>query len=275
MLIHNFGAVDWRGRGNFGSKTEIGGRMASGAPCGVALVTGASRRIGRVIVERLAQEGYAVAVHASPHSKDEADRVAQGIAQNAGRAVAVSCDLAQSAKLDDLLAAVQDALGPVTLLVNNASIFEPDDVRNFDGAALDRHVAINLRAPIALASFFARRLPADREGCVINVIDQRVLTPGPDFFSYTLSKSALWTATRTMALAFAPRIRVNAVGPGPTLPNKTEGEDGFAREIAAAPLQRPVTPASIAEAVVYLAKAASVTGQMIAVDSGQHLRPTR
>ena len=132
-------------------------------------------------------------------------------------------------------------------------------------------MAVNLRAPVQLSSAFVAALPAGREGCVVNIVDQRVWRLNPRFFSYTLSKSALWTATQTMAQAFAPRVRVNAVGPGPTLANNMDGAEGFAREAAAVPLGRAVEPGEIADAVLYLARARGVTGQMIAVDGGQHL----
>ena len=239
-----------------------------------ALVTGGARRIGRAIVERLALEGYAIAIHASERSRAAAEDLAKTLRSQGKRASVVCGDLVEPAAVADALERATRQVGPIALLVNNASVFEPDSAESFDPAALDRHIAINLRAPVHLASLFARALPDDREGCVVNVLDQRVWRLTPDFFSYTLSKAALWTATRTMALAFAPRIRVNAVGPGPTLPNATEGEDGFAQEIAEAPLRHAVAPDSVAEAVVYLAGARSVTGQMIAVDAGQHLGAT-
>jgi NAD(P)-dependent dehydrogenase (short-subunit alcohol dehydrogenase family) len=163
------------------------------------------------------------------------------------------------------------ALGPLTLLVNNASLFEDDRAESFDLDLFDRHMAINLRAPLQLARDFAAQVPAHQEAAIINIIDQRVWRLNPLFFSYTLSKSALWSATQTMAQAFAPRIRVNAVGPGPTLANHMQGADTFAREALATPLARAIDPTEIANAVCFLAQARGVTGQMIAVDGGQHL----
>ncbi|HUZ66375.1 MAG TPA: SDR family oxidoreductase [Beijerinckiaceae bacterium] len=238
---------------------------------GAALVTGGSRRIGRAIAERLAALGYALAVHASPRSLPEAQEFVAKLRESGVRAEAFCCDLADVKAIAELIPAASAALGPITLLVNNASIFEDDSAENFDCVSFDRHIAINLRAPVHLVSLFAAALPDDREGNVVNVIDQRVWRLTPEFFSYTLAKSALWTATRTLAQTFAPRIRVNAVGPGPVLPNGAEGEAGFALEIAEVPLRSAVTPAEIAGAVAYLASARSVTGQMIAVDAGQHL----
>jgi NAD(P)-dependent dehydrogenase (short-subunit alcohol dehydrogenase family) len=238
---------------------------------GAALVTGGSRRIGAVIAEALAREGYAVGVHASPRSIGAAEALIANLRSAGGEAAVLSADLAAPDSGATLMRAARDVLGPVTLLVNNASLFESDALRDLDPDLFDRHIAVNLRAPVLLSRAFAALLPAGRGGAIVNVIDQRVWRLTADFFSYTLSKAALWTATQTMALALAPHIRVNAVGPGPTLPNHLEGEGGFAEEVAAAPLRQAVSPQAIAEAVLYLARAESVTGQMIAVDAGQHL----
>lgn len=238
---------------------------------GSALVTGGARRIGRAICERLAAEGYAVVIHASARSLNEAGELAKILKSRGARACALACDLGDPESVTALLPAAGRALGPVSLLVNNASIFEDDDASQFNPACFDRHLAINLRAPVQLTSLFAASLPEGLEGAVVNVVDQRVWRLTPDHFSYTISKAALWAATQTLAQRFAPRLRINAVGPGPVLPNNLEGGDGFAREVATAPLGRAVAPEEVAEAVVYLAGAQSVTGQMIAVDSGQHI----
>ncbi len=235
-----------------------------------ALVTGGARRIGRAIALRLAREGWRVAVHARAAARHEAEAVVAAILAAGGDAFLVQADLAATAELPRLVADAQ-ARGCLRLLVNNASIFEADDARDFDLDRFNRHMAINLAAPLALVSAFAKSLPRGAEGAVVNVVDQRALRPNPLYFSYTLSKSALWSATRTMAQAYAPAIRVNAVGPGPVLPNEYEGLEGFHRETAGTLLGRPVELEDIAEAVVFLARAKSVTGQMIAVDSGQHL----
>jgi NAD(P)-dependent dehydrogenase (short-subunit alcohol dehydrogenase family) len=239
---------------------------------GVALVTGAARRIGRAIATRLAAEGFAVVVHASPASTADAAETAASIRAAGGRAEVAVADLADAAALGGLVAQAAAHAGPLTLLVNNASIFEVDEAASFKVADWDRLMAVNLRAPLVLARDFAAQVPADAEGAVVNITDQRVLRPTPQFFTYALTKSALWDATRTMAQAFAPRgIRVNAVGPGPVLPNAALAPEGFAREVAGLPLRRAVSPEEIAEAVVFLATARNVTGQMIAVDAGQHL----
>jgi NAD(P)-dependent dehydrogenase (short-subunit alcohol dehydrogenase family) len=235
-----------------------------------ALVTGGARRIGLRISERLAGAGYAVVLHCSGASKDEAERAAARIEAAGGRAAALSLDLSDAAATGALIAKAGALFGPLTLLVNNASVFKDDGALDFDVEGFDRHIAVNLRAPAVLARDFVRQAPAGAS--IVNIIDQRVLRLTPQFFSYTLSKAALWTATLTMAQAFAPRgVRVNAVGPGPVFPNASEGEAGFKREVQGLPLGRAVDPDDIADAVLYLARARNVTGQMIAVDAGQHL----
>ncbi len=236
-----------------------------------ALVTGGAKRIGRTIIERLAREGYAVAIHCR-RSSEAAEEMASRIQAGGGKAVIVKADLADASAVDRIIDDAVQALGcPLTLLVNNASEFEPDEVETLTTERWDRHFAVNLRAPAFLARDFARQLPPDREGSIVNIIDQRVWKLTPQFFSYTLTKAALFTATQTMAQALAPRIRVNAVGPGPTLSNERQGDEDFAKQAKAVLLGHGGTPEEIAEAVLYLANARSVTGQMIAVDGGQHL----
>jgi NAD(P)-dependent dehydrogenase (short-subunit alcohol dehydrogenase family) len=236
-----------------------------------ALVTGGAKRIGRSIIERLAGEGYAVAIHCR-RSSDAAEEMAARIHAEGGNAVIVQADLADAPAVDRIVDDAVRALGcPLTLLVNNASEFEPDEVGTLTTERWDRHFAINLRAPAFLARDFARQLPPDQEGSIVNIVDQRVWKLTPQFFSYTLTKAALFSATQTMAQALAPRIRVNAIGPGPTLSNERQGDEDFAKQASAVLLRRGGTPEEIADAVVYLAKARSVTGQMIAVDGGQHL----
>ncbi|MBC7134589.1 SDR family oxidoreductase [Oceanibaculum nanhaiense] len=236
----------------------------------VALVTGAARRIGRAIALDLARQGWDVAVHAN-NSRDEADSLAQEIVALGRRVVVLRAELTKEAEVSALLPAAAAALGPVGLLVNNASIFEQDDISCMDRAGWDRHMEANLRAPALLIQDFAAALPADAEGVVINIIDQRVLHPGPDFLSYTLSKSGLWTLTRTLALALAPRIRVNAIGPGPVLRSIHQTEAAFAAEVASVPLQRQTDLSEICRAIGFILSARSMTGQMIALDGGQHL----
>lgn len=238
----------------------------------VALVTGAARRIGFKIAERLATQGYDLALHCSETSYEDAQEAAARLAKSEVETFVIAADLGDSAAPARIIRAAAKALGPLNLLVNNASIFEEDSAFALDLDLWDRHFAINLRAPLLLAQEFVRQVPEGREAAIVNIIDQRVWRPTPQFFSYSLSKSALWWATQTMAQAFAPRgIRVNAVGPGPVLPNEPQGAKGFAAEVAGVLLQHAVSEAEIADAVLYLAEARSVTGQMIAVDAGQHL----
>ncbi|KFC74604.1 Short chain dehydrogenase family protein [Bosea sp. LC85] len=236
----------------------------------VALITGGARRIGRAIVEHLANAGYAVAIHYRT-SQAEAESLAAEVRNRGGRAITIAADLADPAAVDAMIPTAEAKLGPVTLLVNSASSFLVDDIRNIDVPTWNRQFSTNLRAPSVLSGAMANHLPGDREGCIVNIIDQRVWKPTPQYYSYTLTKSALLTATITMAQALAPRIRVNAVGPGPTFPNPQDGDVLLAREAAGSLLQRKVDAADIAGAVLYLARARSVTGQMIAVDNGQHL----
>jgi NAD(P)-dependent dehydrogenase (short-subunit alcohol dehydrogenase family) len=237
---------------------------------GVALVTGAAQRIGRTLAAAAADSGFDVALHVRTIS-DAAESAAAEVRAKGRRAVLLPCDLRQEAASVALVSQAEAELGAVTLLVNCASVFEHDVFADMNRASWDLHMETNLRAPLVLAQAFARRLPAGREGQIVNILDQRVLRPGPDFFSYTLSRTALWDATRMLAQALAPRIRVNAIGPGPTLQSIHQDAADFAAEAADTPLGRPVDPAEIGRALRYLIEAASVTGQLIAVDSGQHL----
>jgi NAD(P)-dependent dehydrogenase (short-subunit alcohol dehydrogenase family) len=235
-----------------------------------ALVTGGARRIGRAIVEALAGAGCAVAIH-HQGSGAEAEALAAAIAARGGRAVALAADLADEAAVAALIARAGAALGPLGVLVNNASVFERDGALDATRASWDHHLEVNLRAPFVLIQHFARALPPEAEGVVINLLDQRVWNLTPHFVSYTLSKAGLWTLTRTLALALAPRIRVNALGPGPTLPSARQSAGQFAAQCARMPLGRGATPAEVARAALFLIETPSLTGQMIALDGGQHL----
>jgi NAD(P)-dependent dehydrogenase (short-subunit alcohol dehydrogenase family) len=239
-------------------------------PARAALVTGGAQRIGRAIAAALAQRGYAVAVH-TRRSRAQAESVAAEIAAAGGRAGVVEADLADHDAVLRLVPAAAAQVGPLTLLVNNAAEFEPDEIGRLDRARFDRHFAVNLRAPIFLAQAFAAQVPAGSDAAIVNLLDQRVFKPTPRFFSYGLAKSALHVATTTLAQALAPRIRVNAVAPGPTLPSPRQDAEAFARQVHAVPLERGPSPHDIADAVLYLAGAANVTGVTIAVDGGQHI----
>ena len=235
-----------------------------------ALVTGAGRRIGRALAFSLAEAGFAVAVHYHG-SREKAEIVAATIRDRGGRAAALATDLADENAVEALLPRAEAALGPVGVLVNNAAVFDDDDVASATRQSWNRHLAVNLRAPFVLIQEFARRLPADAGGLVVNMLDQRVWSLTPYFVSYTLSKAGLWTLTQTMALALAPRIRVNGIGPGPALPSLRQSAEAFARQCAMMPLGRGTSPAEIATALRFILEAPAMTGQMIALDGGQHL----
>jgi NAD(P)-dependent dehydrogenase (short-subunit alcohol dehydrogenase family) len=252
--------------------SEIPYRASLPAP--TALVTGGARRIGRAIVLALARSGYAVAVHAHRSLAGAADLCAE-ITAAGGTAAAVAGDLEDHGAVIDLVPAAVAAVGPLTLLVNNASVFEPDEIGALDRTRFDRHYAVNLRAPVFLAEAFAAqvtaRAPAEADASIVNLLDQRIYKPTPRYLSYGLAKSALHAATTTLAQALAPRVRVNAVAPGPALPNARQDAAMFARLCRAVPLGHGPSPEEIADAVLFLAAARSITGQTITVDGGQHL----
>ena len=236
----------------------------------VALVTGAARRIGAAIAMDLAAHGWVVAVH---HGDSEADAksLVDRIAGAGGQALALRADLTRDAEIPTLIERAASRLGAVTCLVNNASVFGRDDVDTVTPESWDRHMSVNLRAPFFLIQAFARQVPKGMSGNVVNILDQRVWNLTPHFTSYTVSKAGLWTLTRSLAAALAPRVRVNAVGPGPTLPSPRQSEDQFHRQWSQVPLARATTPEEVAAAVRFILDAPAMTGQMIALDGGQHL----
>lgn len=237
---------------------------------GKILITGAARRIGRQIALDLAADGHDIAVHCN-QSIEEGEEVA-GLVRKAGRqAIVVRGDLAEAEVPARLMRESVEALGPITGLVNNASIFEPDDVTSLTLDSWARHQDTNLRAPVLLSQAFAAQLPFGMAGNIINIIDQRVWKLTPKFFSYTASKSALWTVTRTLAQSLAPHIRVNAIGPGPALPNVRMDDEEFAKQSRLTLLGRGTSPAEISAAVKFLLSQPAMTGQMIVLDGGQHL----
>jgi NAD(P)-dependent dehydrogenase (short-subunit alcohol dehydrogenase family) len=235
-----------------------------------ALVTGAGRRIGRAIALALAREGWAVAVHYS-ESRIGAEELVDDIVGQNGRAVALEADLAREDQVEGMIRRAVESLGPVGCLVNNASVFENDLALTATRESWDRHLDVNLRAPFVLSQEFARQLPEDRPGTIVNMLDERVWNLTPYFVSYTLSKAGLWALTQTLALALAPRIRVNAIGPGPTLPSPRQTEAQFRRQNELLPLKRGTSPEEVAAAVKFILAAPAMTGQMIALDGGQHL----
>lgn len=234
---------------------------------GWALVTGAARRIGRELALTAARAGYDVVVH-HRKSADAAAETVRAVEALGRQAVAAAAELDQAADCRRLVAEAPSAL---TLLVNCASLFEDDRIDSLTAEGWDAAMATNLRAPVLLAQALAAALPAGLDGLVVNVADQRVLRPTPQFFSYAVSKAALWAATQMMAQGLAPRIRVNALAPGPTLPSIHQSAEAFAAETRAVILGHGASPSEIGEALAYLIDARSVTGQMIAVDGGQHL----
>ena len=234
------------------------------------LVTGAGRRIGRAIALDLAGAGWAVAVHYNT-SAEAAGQVVAEIEAGGGRAVALQAELSDEAQVESLVPEAIAALGPLGCLINNASTFENDTIETADRASWDRHIEANLRAPFVLTQAFARALPEAAGGVAINLLDQRVRNLTPYFLGYTLSKAGLWTLTQTLAMALAPRVRVNGIGPGPALPSARQTPDDFARQCAMMPLGRGTSPEEICAAVRFILAAKAMTGQMIALDGGQHL----
>ena len=246
-------------------------RPGRAAPSGGVLITGAARRIGGAIAHELAAHGWAVAVH-HKSSPADAQGIVAAIKAAGGHAVAIEGDLTRPAELHGLIPRGAAALGrPLTCLVNNASLFEEDALETLDPERWGAHLSVNLTAPVFLTKAFAAALPAGEKGNVINIIDQRVLRPIPLFFSYSVSKAALWSATQMMAQALAPRIRVNAIGPGPVLRSIHQTEQQYARQVAATPLERATPLDEIARAIIFILDQPSMTGQMIALDGGQHL----
>ncbi len=237
-----------------------------------ALVTGAARRIGREIALALAEDGWSVALCIRHDRSDpDAAEVLAEIEAKGARGLVLKADLADLAAVEALMPEAAAALGPVTLLVNNASVFEQDDADGMTPESWREHMDVNVRAPVFLARALARQLPPGGEGNVVNIIDQRVWRPNPMFFSYTLSKMALWDATRVLAQALAPAIRVNGVGPGPTLANQLQSAADFEHEVQATILRRGTSPREICAAIRFILASPAMTGQMIALDGGQHL----
>ena len=236
-----------------------------------ALVTGGAHRLGRAIALALAKSSFDVAVHCH-ESGEAAARTADDIRAHGVRAVVLTADLAVEAEVARLVPAAQAALGPLGVLVNNASAFERDEWHDATRASWDRHIEPNLRAPFVLMQHFAHALPDAAEGVIVNMLDQRVWSLTPHFVSYAVAKAGLWALTQSMALALAPRIRVNGIGPGPALPSPRQTPAQFARQCASLPLGHGTDPEEVARAVLALLAFPAMTGQMIALDGGQHLQ---
>jgi NAD(P)-dependent dehydrogenase (short-subunit alcohol dehydrogenase family) len=236
-----------------------------------ALVTGGARRLGRAIALGLAGAGFDIALHYAS-SAEAAEATAGEIRALGRRAVTLRAELGREAEVAALLPAASAALGPLGVLVNNASTFERDEWDDATRASWDAHIEPNLRAPFVLAQAFARALPRDAEGLVLNLLDQRVWSLTPHFVSYTVSKAGLWALTQSLALALAPRIRVNAIGPGPALPSPRQTQAQFTAQCASVPLRRGTSAEEVAGAALALLGLPSMTGQMLALDGGQHLQ---
>jgi NAD(P)-dependent dehydrogenase (short-subunit alcohol dehydrogenase family) len=236
-----------------------------------ALVTGGARRLGRAIALELARHGFDIAVHCGT-SVEDAETTRDEIIALGRRAVVLPVDLTVETQVAGLIGAATRALGAIGVLVNNASVFERDEVCDASRASWDAHMEPNLRAPFVLMQAFAKALPAGAEGVVINMLDQRVWSLTPHFISYTISKAGLWALTQSMALALAPRIRVNAIGPGPALPSPRQTDAQFARQSSSVPLGHGTNPDEVARAAIAILGLPSMTGQMIALDGGQHLQ---
>ncbi|MCB5198869.1 SDR family oxidoreductase [Loktanella sp. TSTF-M6] len=245
-----------------------------------ALVTGGGARLGRAMVLGLAARGYDVAIHYNT-SADAAQEVADMVRAMGRQAVCVRADLLDDGPTAALIPDAARALGgPLTVLINNASIFEGDDFETATRESWDRHMGSNLRAPFVLTQGFAAQVAEPRsddrgeplaQGLIVNMVDQRVLKLTPQFTTYTLAKAALWTLTQTSAQALAPRVRVNAIAPGPTLQGARQSASDFAQQRAATVLSRGASPQEIVAALGYLLDARAVTGQLMTVDGGQHL----
>lgn len=237
---------------------------------GHALVTGGAKRIGRAIAVALAADGWTVGIH-HRNSADEADALCRSLTEAGGSAYVIAGDLGDDTDINRLATEAVAAAGPLTCLVNNASVFEHDSLETLTRESWDSHLNVNLWAPVRLSQALAAGLPDGETGNIVNIADQRVVNIPPGFMSYTISKAGMWAMTQNLALALAPRVRVNAIGPGPTLPSPRQSQEQFDRQAARVPLGHGAGADEIADGVRYILAAPSLTGQMIALDGGQHL----
>jgi NAD(P)-dependent dehydrogenase (short-subunit alcohol dehydrogenase family) len=236
-----------------------------------ALITGGARRIGAAIAHALAERGFSIALHCR-ESVADAEVTAAELRARGVQVVVLQAALDREADVRRLVPDAVAAIGPLGVLVNNASTFERDEWHDATRESWDAHIEPNLRAPFVLMQDFARALPKDAGGLIVNMLDQRVWSITPHFVSYTVSKTALWSLTQQMALALAPRIRVNGIGPGPTVPSPRQTQAQFDAQCASVPLQHGSSPAEIGRAVLAMLDLPSLTGQMMALDGGQHLQ---
>ena len=235
-----------------------------------ALITGGAKRIGLAISENLSANGWAIAIHCNA-SAAAGNELAERIRDKGGKAHVIVADLGDHQAVQEIMPEAVKALGPIDLLVNNASIFEADEIASTSEAVWDMHMAVNLKAPSFLTQTFVNQLPDGVAGNVVNIIDQRVLKITPEFYSYQLTKSALWVATRTLAQALAPKIRVNAISPGPTIQNARQSPEDFQAQLDGILLKKGAELEEFGNTIRYLVETPSITGQMICLDGGQHL----
>ncbi len=234
------------------------------------LITGAAKRIGKAIALGMAADGWRVVVHYGA-SREEAECLVKLIRGNGGTAFKIHADLSKEEQVGLLIPSAVKIAGPISCLINNASLFEEDSAQTASRKSWDAHMQINLRSPFVLIQALCDQLPEGFEGNVINIVDQRVQNLTPHFLSYTVSKAGLWTLTQTLALSLAPSIRVNAIGPGPVLANFRQTEEEFIKQWSSIPLGRSVNPLEIVDAIRFIINAPSMTGQLIVLDGGQHL----
>ncbi len=235
------------------------------------LITGASKRIGKSISKKLADENKNIIVHYNK-SKKEAFELCKELNKNKKNIfMPIPADLNQPKQVKDIFNTLKKKSIIVDCLINNASTFNYDNLKKVTANSWNNHINPNLYAPLILSQEFYKALPSNKRGNIINILDQRVLNLTPHFLSYTVSKSGLWTLTKMLALELAPRIRVNAIGPGPTIKSKFQSDKEFNMQCKSLPLQEGASPEQVAETVSFLLKIKSITGQMIALDGGQHL----
>ena len=235
-----------------------------------ALITGGSQRIGRIICEKLAKSGWNIAIHFNK-SKKQANALNKSLKKFGIKVTCIKADFSKEKETKSLFYKAKKTLGSINCLINNASTFELDSIDNINKEKWDYNLNVNIWSPIILIKEFKKNLPKNASGNIINIIDQRVLNLTPFFTTYTFTKSGLWTLTKTLAMALAPNIRVNAIGPGPTLASKRQTDKKFKKQYKSMPLKKKVSPKEIADAVMFIINTQSITGQLITVDSGQHL----
>jgi len=235
-----------------------------------ALITGGSERIGKVICESIARKGWNVVVHYNK-SKTSAFSLKNKLNSYNVKSYCIKADLSKDIELKKLFIKAKKEMGNINCLINNASTFELDNIHNIEKKKWEYHLNTNVWAPIFLIKQFVKNLPKKINGNIINIVDQRVVNLTPFFTTYTLTKSMLWTLTQTLALSLAPKIKVNAIGPGPTFPSKRQTSKQFKNQYRKVPLKKAVDPNEIAEAVLFILNSNSLTGQLINIDSGQHL----